>query len=106
MRAGNLRHRITIEQPVETQDATTGELVTTWLAVDTVWAEVRPLRGTEEYVAQQIKAGLDTRFRLRYRDDITPMMAIRHGGRRYDLQPPTEIGNREGLQILATTRGE
>lgn len=106
MRAGELRHRVTIEEPVKTQNATTGEVVITWLSVGTVWADVRPLRGTEEFVAQQIKAGLDTRIKLRYRDDITPMMTINHAGRRFDLQPPTEIGNREGLQILATTRGE
>lgn len=106
MRAGELRHRIVIQHPVETQDATTGEVVITWPIWDTVWADVRPLRGTEEYVAQQLKAGLDTRFKLRYRTDITPMMRISYGGRAYDLQPPTEIGHREGLQILATTRGE
>ena len=106
MKAGQLRHRVTIDQPVQTQDATTGELVTTWLPLAEVWADVGGLRGTENYVAQQIKAGLDTRFKIRYRSDITPMMTIAYAGRRYDLQPPVELGHREGLEILATTRGE
>ena len=106
MRAGELDRRIRIEQPVETRDEETGEVETKWVPFAEVWAQRRDLRGREEYSAQQIAAGLDTRFRLRFLEGVTPKMRIVCEGVAYDIRPAVELGRREGLEILASRRFE
>ena len=44
LRAGRLRHRVDIEEPVDTQDSVTGELVSAWVPVHTnLPAAIEPL---------------------------------------------------------------
>lgn len=45
MQAGKLRHRVTLQGLVETQDPSTGAISKSWLDVATVWADVRFLSG-------------------------------------------------------------
>ncbi len=100
MRAGTLDRRVVIERYTTTQDEV-GEPVKTYEAVDTIWAQVLPLRGQERFVAQQEYAEVTTRFRLRHRTDIDEKMRLVHDGDEYDIMAILEIGRREGLEILA-----
>lgn len=99
MRAGTLDRQITIEASAVVQDAY-GDPVESWMLLATVWAQVLPLRGSERFQAQQIDAELTTRFRIRYRDDVTPLMRVAHDGDRYEIEAVIEIGRREGLELL------
>jgi SPP1 family predicted phage head-tail adaptor len=76
MNPGELRHRITIEAPTDTQNEY-GEPVQGWQPIATVWAAKQDLAGREFVAAQQTQAEVTTRFRLRYRDGITAKMRIR-----------------------------
>jgi len=69
IRAGKLRKRVTIQQPVENH--TDGELTTTWDDVATVYAGVEPLNSRELFQAQQTRAETTHRVTLRYRPDLT-----------------------------------
>jgi len=88
MRAGQLRHRVTIEQMTEAQDSYGGVTVT-WSEVDTVWAAIEPITGREKFVG-----GGDVRFaenevqiRMRYRSDVTPKMRLTdEGGTVYNIR--------------------
>lgn len=101
MRAGVLDRRVTIEQPTETQD-TFGEFVPTWTVLDTVNAEYVPVRGREQVEAPGVTAELEVRFRIRYRSDVTTKMRIvGDDGLTYGIEGVTQIGRREGLEILA-----
>lgn len=82
MRAGKLRHQITIEQVTETQ-STTGMTAETWSEFATVWAAVEPLRGREFFASKQIQAEISTRIRIRYLAGITPKMRVLFGTRVY-----------------------
>ena len=93
MRAGDLRHRVTIQQPVETQNAY-GEPVVAWQDVATVWAAVEPLRGREFFDAQQVQARVDHRIRIRYRADVTPKMRVLLGSRAFNIQAVIEPESR------------
>lgn len=55
MRAGLLRHRITLQNRTTTPDGYGGQTVT-WTDLATVWASVMPLRSREYWQAQQIKS--------------------------------------------------
>lgn len=71
MQAGKLRHRISIQELTKAiQDD--GSVTRTWPVVATVSASVRPLRGTELFEAQQLKATGDHKVRLRHYAGLRP----------------------------------
>lgn len=65
MEAGKLRHRISIESPVPSSDLQGGETIS-WLPLRSIWANVRPVRGTEKYHAQSIKPEVTHVITCRY----------------------------------------
>lgn len=73
-----LQHRVTIQQPVETQDAY-GEPTVRWQTVEAgVWAGIVPLRGREYFAAKQMQSEVEARILMRYRPDLTAKMKIVH----------------------------
>lgn len=116
MQAGRLRHVITIEEPVETQDAT-GAMTTVWQTwADGVRASIEDVSTREQFAAAQVQAEITTRVRIRYRRGVHEKMRIRHVREHsgspqvidyYDIQgPPTRdvaTGRRE-LQLLCLRR--
>lgn len=66
MNAGDLRHRVSFESAVDTQDTTTGAAVRSWTPLATVWAAVEPMRGVEADVDGGVLAERDTIIRARY----------------------------------------
>ena len=100
MRAGTLDRQITIEALATVQDGF-GDPVESWTALATVWAQMLPLRGTERFQAQQFDAELTTRFRIRYRDDVSELMRIVFDGDSYEIEAVIEVGRREGLELRA-----
>ena len=77
MRAGRLTQRITLQTRTETQN-TFGETTWTWTDLDTVWAAVEPLTGTERIAAAQVQSQSDIRIRIRHRDDLTTKHRVKH----------------------------
>lgn len=70
MRAGKLRHPVTIETATESQDEY-GATTLSWSKLADVWAAIEPLRGRERFEAQHHAIEEDTRIRIRHRDDVT-----------------------------------
>jgi len=74
-----LRHIVTIQTPVETQDGY-GSPTVRWQDVASgVWASIDPLRGREYFAAKQIQAEAEVRIWMRYRTDLSVKMKIVHG---------------------------
>lgn len=81
-----LRHRVTIEQVMETRDAD-GGVVTAWAALHSkVPAEIVPLSGREFVAAQAAQAGVTARMTIRYVTGITPKMRVVHGADIYNIE--------------------
>lgn len=71
MRAGSLRHRVTIQRSaLGTADAN-GEQLEVWSDVSTVWAEVRSLTGSEGWKAKQVQPESSSQITMRYTSDLT-----------------------------------
>ena len=104
MEAGRLDRRVMIEQ-VSLANDTFGDPIETWSVLDTVWADVRPVRGKELFAGQQFQAKADTRFRMRYRTNLDATMRLRYRGDLYSIVSILELGRQEGLEILAFARG-
>jgi len=82
---GDLRHRITIEKPSE-QQSKSGAVIPIWEVAAIVWAEKQDLSGREYLQAQQVESLISTRFRIRYRGDITPNMRVKYGINYYSIE--------------------
>lgn len=80
IKAGPLNQRITIQRPVVMVDSASGEpLVDAWedLPVDPeVWAAIETLKGMEYLASAEFRAGVTTRIRVRWRDDLTSAMRV------------------------------
>ena len=94
MRAGQLRHRVTIQQKSVARNSY-GEEVITWADVDTVWASVEPLRGREFIEMRRAGAEVTTRIRMRYRSGIAPEMRVVYGSHTYDIKSVVHVEERQ-----------
>lgn len=99
MQAGRLNQRVTFEQKSVTR-ATNGEEVTTWVVLDTVYAEVKQLRGKEFFAAAQMQGTMDHQIRIRYRTDITRDMRAVWRSQTLDIVSIAELGNKDALEIM------
>lgn len=86
MESGKLRHRITIQEQVEAQDAQTGAMVVTWQDKWTrVPASVEPLSAREFIQSQAGQSEVTARITIRYRAGLLPTMRIVHRGKTYNI---------------------
>lgn len=100
MNIGRMDRRIELHQATEAQSSS-GAVVLTFALLETVAAEVLPLRGAETFGEGREQALATRQFRIRYRSDVTPKHRIVYETRTYDIERVEEIGRREGLQITA-----
>lgn len=101
MRSGKLRHTVTLQSLVETQDSY-GSAVQSWADYATVRASVEPLQGREYFASQQVRAEATTRFRIRYLSGVLPTMRVVFDGRAYNIESIINLNerNRE-LHLMA-----
>lgn len=85
LRAGNLRHRVAIEQQVTETDSS-GAVETFWEYVTTVWASIDDVSGRELLLAEQVQSGVSTRIVTRFRPEIEASMRVKHNGVIYNIE--------------------
>lgn len=83
--AGRLRHRVLIQNPVESQDPVSGAPITTWVDLATVFAEVVPASVREFVAAQAIDTEVTVRITIRHRAGVTDKSRIIHRGQIYNV---------------------
>lgn len=110
MKAGKLRHRVTIQTRTISQDGY-GDAVETWTSGDTVWAEVTPLLTAtrEAFVAQsETRSARQTlQVRMRWRDGLTPAgTRLLWDGETLDVESVMDPDGRHAeLIVLCYARG-
>lgn len=107
MRAGLLRHRVTLRRPAGAGDArsATGQPSAAPVVIGTRWASVEPLTGTERFTAQQMSASVSHRVRLRYADDVVKPLEVVHDSRVLDVEAVLDTGGRgRELELLCSER--
>lgn len=87
VRAGKLRHRITIEQLVTSLDSD-GATVEDWVAVFSrpIPAEVVASSGREFIAASATQSKISTRMKIRFRPEIAPNMRALHRTEVYNIE--------------------
>lgn len=86
MRAGKLRHLVTINRYTPTTSAVTGEKLAGYTAATPqVWAEIVPLSGRELLNAQQIVTDSTHQIRMRYTANVSHRDQILFNGRTFEI---------------------
>lgn len=65
--ARKLRHRLQLQEQIETQDENTGAIDVVWQDLAEIWGEVSPLSGKEFVTAAEEKSKVTARILIRYR---------------------------------------
>lgn len=76
----DLRHRVTIQASIRTDDGGGGGTVE-WIDEGRIWAHVEPLSGFQRLKAEQLEATLTHSVTIRYRADVLAGMRFNYGGR-------------------------
>jgi len=102
MRAGELRHRITIQQATITRDATNME-IPTWSDLATVWAKVESTTSGEYADAAREGASITHKITIRERADLTVLMRVVFDERVLAIAAPPLHDNLERQCVLLCT---
>ena len=102
-RTGAMRHKCTIQQPTETQDAS-GQPVVSWTNyVANEPCEFNPTSGIESMRGRQLEAGTRAIFTVRYRAGYTTKMSVLFDGERYGITAINAVdGLRKYLEIVCS----
>lgn len=102
MRAGLMRHRITLKRITKSTDSIGAPIESTTSTLGTRWARFIPLSGKESFSAEHELAIINTRFELRH-DSLTSAVKasdlVVYDGNTYEVDgPPIDVGGR-GIEI-------
>ena len=102
-RVGAMRHRCTIQQATETQDAS-GQPVITWSNyVVNEPCEWNPTSGVENMRGRQLEAGTRAVFVVRYRLGYNTQMSVLFENERYGITAINRVdGLRKYLEIICS----
>ena len=84
MQAGRLKHRITIQQQIKSQNAM-HEWITTYEDWATIWASIEPNRGRMYFEAKQANSEVEGRIIIRYRKGVLPTMRVTYGDKIFNI---------------------
>ena len=106
MRAGLMRHRITIKQPSVGRDETTGDSIETYTDLSTVWANVGFASGRERWANEHTITNYDAVVSVRYLSTIKEDMQIHYDGRILEIKSIIDpLGNKAELKLLCVDHG-
>lgn len=105
MRAGRLRHTITIQQPVTAK--VNGVTSTTWEDFRTERAAIETMKSFDKQAAQATMPGADVKITMRYVAGVTAnMRAVDEAGTIYSiLGRPNDVDGRQREMILTCQSG-
>jgi SPP1 family predicted phage head-tail adaptor len=108
------RDRAVVIQQVTDSIGSAGSPVETWTTLDAqVWMRKLDASQAERFRAAQLSAPFDTQWEMGYRDDMDPELVdvtkvrrLVYQGRVYDIVSASQIGRREGIELLTLAKGK
>ena len=101
MRAGNLKHKVTIQTYSETQNDF-GEVLKGWVDLKLAYASITPL-SAKEFFKAGTHAEVSHKVELRYLKDVTPKMRVIFGVRVFTIESVLNIREaNKSLQLICT----
>jgi head-tail adaptor len=109
--AGKRDRRIALVPLVDTTDTSGFPLAEDGTPTITLWVSKEDISGRERLLMDQESAPYDSRFVLPFADaynpntvDVAKVFALEYAGRRYDIVNASEIGRRDGVEMLTLAR--
>lgn len=99
MRAGELRHRIILEENVPTRNATREE-IPNWQVFTSVWGDVKPVSAREFISNERASAEVSHKIKLRYLPGLKPSMRVRWGARLFEIEGILDQGGRQRELVI------
>ena len=97
---GQMRHRMTLESPVDAPDDN-GGVVRSYQAVADIWANIEPVSARRDFVAHREEQTVSHRVTIRWRDDAAPACQFRLGARIFHIRAIIDPDERKAkLQCL------
>ena len=87
---GALRHRLTLEGPMETADDMGGRSLT-FESIAAVWSDLRALSAKHDFQAGRSEQRTTHRVTLRWRNDVKPGMRLRDGDRVFNIRAVSDL---------------
>lgn len=84
VRIGDLRHRLTIERAVRTDDEGGGAALV-WDEVAEIWGAVEAVSGAERFATDRVTGSAMYNIAIRYRDGVAPSMRFRRGDEIFEI---------------------
>lgn len=101
MRAGLNDRQMVIQQRSDAPDAN-GQRVPTWSTWKTVWADLIPLKGNEQFEANRLTQKVDFRVKMRYIAGLTYEMRLSYGSSYYNIISINELGRKAGYELFVS----
>lgn len=86
MRAGTLRHRVTVEHRAEARDSYGGVTAAWSVFASSVPAAILPISGREFFAAEANQAEVTAKIVMRDLAGLLPSMRIIHDGKQYNIR--------------------
>jgi len=104
IRAGELKHKIVIQQSTLGGAGAYGGQVKSWSTFATVWAKIRPTSGRKLIEAQAAQSKVDTEITIRYLAGVLPAMRVSYNSAIYDIDAVInrDLANKEMLLMCST----
>lgn len=104
MRAGDLRTRVEIQQPVRVGSGTGGRVE--WQTYAAAWADVKPVRSTDRTDDGHFQTVRLARVTIRYREGVKSKMRVVIGSRVLEIVSVIDVDERHRqLDLLCEERG-
>ena len=105
MSIGMLRHQVSLQSPTNTTD-TGGGAVKTWTTLAKLWANIKPVSGSEKYRQGQVQETATHHVTIRYRSDIGTNYRLVYESRNFNIKHIRNIDERDRYMLLVCNEGE
>ena len=101
MRAGQLRHFVTLQRNVPTQDPKTGAMLDHWIDFVQVWAAVEPVSVRDFMAANAVQSAVSHRVSIRHLQGVKAGMRVLHDAAVYRVLGvlPDKVSGRDYLTL-------
>ena len=99
---GRLRQRIELQEYVTASDGQ-GGTTATWQKLADLWADIKPVGGSERYEIESLKGNITHTVRLRYYSGLSNENRFIFNGKVYHIKYPLNQGYDNAYMELAVT---
>lgn len=101
---GRMRYRIKLESATNTVD-TGGGMTQVWATLANIYANIKPISGTETFRQGKVSSDTTHELTIRYRSDISTKYRICYGSRIFSIQSILNIDERDRFMKLSCKEG-